>query len=272
MSFLLCFSCEQINCKGELNLPDLDKSNQMICNGELNFQTVNGELAWSSGVQRRAAPLTPPSHNVSLTYVHFSYFFFLQKTKLFLMVTWSGLTPFNGQLDAWLRSKPAAGPPLSVVNTIIESWWSTFAFFSEWGDWLLWWWFWWIVVWWANHSFDLEHVGALERFDDFANTFVELVKHPGELTTVQVLRWETCTSERVHYCSVKWTYASVYPHWYQFLVSYLDVAVSLDCIFRGLYNVQCANVDITANVQCLIPSLAFNFSNGKCKTKLNNFH
>ena len=145
-------------------------------------------------------------------------------------------------------------------------------FFSEWGDWLLWWWFWWIVVWWANHSFDLEHVGALERFDDFANTFVELVKHPGELTTVQVLRWETCTSERVHYCSVKWTYASVYPHWYQFLVSYLDVAVSLDCIFRGLYNVQCANVDITASVQCLIPSLAFNFSNGKCKTKLNNFH
>ena len=32
------------------------------------------------------------------------------------------LTPFNGQLDAWLRSKPAAGPPLSVVNTMIESW------------------------------------------------------------------------------------------------------------------------------------------------------
>ena len=31
------------------------------------------------------------------------------------------LTPFNGQLEAWLRSKPAAGPPLSVVNTIIES-------------------------------------------------------------------------------------------------------------------------------------------------------
>ena len=62
---LLCFSCEQINCKGELNLPD--KSNQIICNGELYFQTVNGELAWSSGVQRRAAPLTPPSHNVSFT-------------------------------------------------------------------------------------------------------------------------------------------------------------------------------------------------------------
>ena len=39
----------------------------------------DSELAWSSGVQRRAAPLTPPSHNVSLTCVHFSYFFFLQK-------------------------------------------------------------------------------------------------------------------------------------------------------------------------------------------------
>ena len=153
------------------------------------------------------------------------------------MVTWSGLTPFSGQLDAWLRSKPAAGPPLSVVNTIIESWWSTFAFFLNEVT---------VVVMrilmnscmMSKHSFDLEHVGALESFNDFANTLVELVKHPGELTTVQVLRGKTCTSERVHYCSLKWTYASVYPHWYQFLVSYLDVAVSLDCIFRGLYNVQ----------------------------------
>ena len=81
-------------------------------------------------------------------------------------------------------------------------------------------------------------MSALERFNHFANTLVELVKHPGELTPVQVLRGQTCTSQRVRYCSVKWTDASVYPHWYQFLVSYLDVAVSLDCIFRGLYNVQ----------------------------------
>jgi len=31
-----------------------------------------------------------------------------------------GFTPRNGQLEAALLLKPAAGPPLSVVNTIIE--------------------------------------------------------------------------------------------------------------------------------------------------------
>lgn len=30
------------------------------------------------------------------------------------------LTPFRGQLDAAFRLNPAAGPPLSVVNTTIE--------------------------------------------------------------------------------------------------------------------------------------------------------
>ena len=55
------------------------------------WETRGADL--SLGLHTSPAPLTPPSHSVSFT-------------------------PRSGQLEAWFMSKPAAGPPLSVVNTI----------------------------------------------------------------------------------------------------------------------------------------------------------
>ena len=50
---------------------------------------------FSNGLHNNPAPRTPPSNKVSLT-------------------------PRKGQFDAWFWLNPAAGPPLSVENTIIE--------------------------------------------------------------------------------------------------------------------------------------------------------
>ena len=186
------------------------------------------------------------------------------------MVTWSGLTPFSGQLEAWLRSKPAAGPPLSVVNTIIESWWSTFAFFLN--EVTV------VVMMILINSYMLSQIillpgacgcaGALQRLCQHSRRACKASRRTYAGSSPARKNMYILASDRVRYCFVKWTDASAYPHWYQFLVFYLDVAVSFDCIFRGLYNLQCANVDITASV----PSLPFNFSHRKCKKKLNNFH
>lgn len=53
-------------------------------------------LFCSRGLHIRPAPRTPPSHNVFLT-------------------------PRSGQFDAAFELKPSAGPPLSVLKTIMES-------------------------------------------------------------------------------------------------------------------------------------------------------
>ena len=182
------------------------------------------------------------------------------------MVTWSGLTPFSGQLEAWLRSKPAAGPPLSVVNTIIESW-----------HLLFFWMMWLIVMMIFMNSYMMSQIilrpgacgcaGALQRLCQHSRRACKASRrtYAGSSPTRTDMYFAACP---LLFCEMNRCFSL------PTLISVSGILPWCSCVV-GLHlqgPVQCANVDITASVQCLIPSLAFNFSNGKCKTKLNNFH
>ena len=104
------------------------------------------------------------------------------------------VTPFSGQLEAWLRSKPAAGPPLSVVKTIIESCHQKELPQEMPLEMLI------------QNSIYLKHVGTLECLNNQANALVKLVKHPRELTPVQVLDIIASQPDFIHWIVLKGLY------------------------------------------------------------------
>ena len=81
----------------------------------------------------------------------------------------------------------------------------------------------------TQHFANLKHVGTLERLNNQANAFIKLVKHPGKLAPVQVLSY--CIDWFEFRKQIK---VSNNCQRLLFSAAYLDIAVSLNCIFRRL--------------------------------------
>ena len=176
---------------------------------EEEVSKLKGKLASICGLQRSAAPLTPPSHKVSFTCISWSAKY---SNSLYFWnhVTWSTMMNWPPSTVSWTRGFSNMFYVYIYIQRLMINWPPSTASWTHgwdqsqrldlrcpsWTQWLspehinaLWW----------GHAFmqmqkkkmqtfvNLKHVGAVECLNNQANTLIKLVEHPRELAPVQVL-------------------------------------------------------------------------------------